>query len=402
MNRNKKESVCFILNGNLPVPALKGGAIEQLVEILINENEKKNLFIFTVIGPYFTDVEKVQTKYNNSVFVNIKYSRKWNQYLGTGRAIIKKIIKKDFALLSTYNFQVHQYLLKHGGEFDYIVNEHADNGLFSLSSKKWGREKFVNHLHMETFADKVTLNSFHKYLCVSKYVDEVYNRTNVNKTPIKSTVLYNSVELNKFNRAISANEINLIREELGFTETDFIIIFCGRLKEFKGVKQLLQAVIALKGKVKLLILGQSETSEKISAYESEIRNLASQYDNLIRFSGYVANNEIWKYYQLSNIGVIPSICEESFNMVLLEMMATGLPTIATISGGMTEVGTNATTLYIEKGEKLVENIKDSIMELYNNPNRLKQMSESGRERAMLFDSTQYLENLSKSLHLLES
>jgi len=396
------KKVCFVLNGNLPVPALHGGAIEQLVEILVNENEKKNLFQFTVIGPYFTDAEKAQERFKNTVFVNIKYSKKWNQYFGTCRAILKKIIKKDYTLLSTYNFQVHQYLLQYGGVFDYIVNEHADDGLFSLSSRKWGREKFVNHLHMETFADKVTLDSFHKYLCVSKYVDEVYNKTNVNKTPIKSTVLYNSVELNKFNKAISANEIKLIREELGFTETDFIIIFCGRLKEFKGVKQLLQAVITLEGKVKLLIIGQSETSDKVSAYESEIRNLASQYDNLIRFSGYVANNEIWKYYQLSNIGVIPSICEESFNMVLLEMMATGLPTIATISGGMAEVGTNATTLYIEKGEKLVDNIKDSIMELYNNPDRLKQMSESGRERAMLFDSTQYLENFSNSLKLLEN
>ena len=41
--------ICFVTCGALPVPAIKGGAIEQLIELLINENERTPKFEFTVV-----------------------------------------------------------------------------------------------------------------------------------------------------------------------------------------------------------------------------------------------------------------------------------------------------------------------------------------------------------------
>ena len=50
---------------------------------------------------------------------------------------------------------------------------------------------------------------------------------------------------------------------------------------------------------------------------------------------------------------------------LIHILASGIPTIATRSGGMVEEGTSATTLFINREYDLVNNIRRAIMELYN-------------------------------------
>lgn len=44
----EKKNICFIAPGVLPIPTVKGGAVETLVEYLVVENEQKKLFDFTV------------------------------------------------------------------------------------------------------------------------------------------------------------------------------------------------------------------------------------------------------------------------------------------------------------------------------------------------------------------
>ena len=39
--------ICFVTCGALPVPAIKGGAIEQLIELLINENENSQIRVYS-------------------------------------------------------------------------------------------------------------------------------------------------------------------------------------------------------------------------------------------------------------------------------------------------------------------------------------------------------------------
>lgn len=52
-------------------------------------------------------------------------------------------------------------------------------------------------------------------------------------------------------------EKSCLRKMLGFDDKDFIIMFSGRLREFKGVKQLLEAMLLLSDicDLKLLVVG---------------------------------------------------------------------------------------------------------------------------------------------------
>ena len=44
------KKVLIVSPGGLPIPAVKGGAVETLIEYLINENELESNFIFTVVS----------------------------------------------------------------------------------------------------------------------------------------------------------------------------------------------------------------------------------------------------------------------------------------------------------------------------------------------------------------
>lgn len=49
MMNDTMKKICFITQCTLPIPTVKGGAVETLVEYILDENEKKPKYEFTVI-----------------------------------------------------------------------------------------------------------------------------------------------------------------------------------------------------------------------------------------------------------------------------------------------------------------------------------------------------------------
>ena len=60
--------VAFLTNGTSPVPATKGGAVENLIEDLLDENEKRHGFDFTVFSLYEEKAKQQSKKYKNTNF----------------------------------------------------------------------------------------------------------------------------------------------------------------------------------------------------------------------------------------------------------------------------------------------------------------------------------------------
>ena len=103
----------------------------------------------------------------------------------------------------------------------------------------------------------------------------------------------------------------------------------------------------------------------------------------IVYTGFIDNADLYKYYQLSSIGTVPSLWNEACALVTLEMMHCGLPTIATKVGGNPELFTDETTIFIPFDDHVIE--KDLC----------KQMSEKALERAILFTREIYFSNFCK-------
>ena len=64
----QKKRVCLILPGKLPVPNIKGGAIETLLTLLLNQNEIHKKVHFIMISPWTEEIKEASGKYENTEF----------------------------------------------------------------------------------------------------------------------------------------------------------------------------------------------------------------------------------------------------------------------------------------------------------------------------------------------
>ena len=57
------KKVLVIISGGLPIPAIKGGAVETLIDMYINANEKLKKYKFEVYSTYCDGIEEYSKKY---------------------------------------------------------------------------------------------------------------------------------------------------------------------------------------------------------------------------------------------------------------------------------------------------------------------------------------------------
>lgn len=103
------------------------------------------------------------------------------------------------------------------------------------------------------------------------------------------------------------------------------ILYIGRLEHRKGVKYLLEAFALLQSRepeVRLLIAGDGPDREKL---ELEARELGLQH---IEFLGFIDEKRKKELLHTTDLFCSPAIFGESFGIVLLEAMASGLVTVA--------------------------------------------------------------------------
>lgn len=145
---------------------------------------------------------------------------------------------------------------------------------------------------------------------------------------------------------------NMIREDLFLPPSEprktspFVFLWAGRLEHVKGVDLLLRAVKSLSD------LTELQFSVRLAGKGSLREELELQASNLgisdrVIFLGRLSREEMQKEMQEANCKVLPSRYE-AFGVVLIEAMATGLPLIATRSGGPDSIVTMDNGLLIER------------------------------------------------------
>ena len=119
-------------------------------------------------------------------------------------------------------------------------------------------------------------------------------------------------------------------------ESDSLNILCvGRLIERKGQAYLIQAFAKLRPKlkqrIKLTLVGTGDG-------EASLKKLAKDLfvDEEVDFAGVVSNEKMPQIYREADVFVLPSQ-NEGMSIALLEAMASGLPAIATVTGGTAEL-----------------------------------------------------------------
>jgi glycosyltransferase involved in cell wall biosynthesis len=159
---------------------------------------------------------------------------------------------------------------------------------------------------------------------------------------------------------------NMIREDMFLppdrprTKDPFVFIWAGRLEHVKGLDLLLEAVSLLKQRTTTSFLVRLAGRGPLrTALEKQAGKLG--VNDRVRFLGRISREEMQVEMQRASCFVLPSRYE-AFGAVLIEAMATGLPVIATRSGGPESIVTRENGLLVdpENAEQLADAMEQMI------------------------------------------
>lgn len=165
-----------------------------------------------------------------------------------------------------------------------------------------------------------------------------------------------------------------IKEELFLArENTLTIISIAELHERKGLKYLIEAIPEVSAKfpnIKSVIVGEGPQRPYL---EKLIKNL--KIENHVILVG--RQKEIPKLLKSSDIFVLPSR-REAFGLVVLEAMITGLPVIASQTGGIPEIIEHGKTGLLVKPEN-PEPIATTLIDLISNPEKRQKLATAGHK-----------------------
>ena len=377
--------------GMLPIPAVQGGAVENLIDFYLEYNDKHHLHDITVYSPWDPKVSNhpaLLSQFNHYIYINVtnfkaRLERKIFKYL--------KYSSDDY-----FNYFIEYYFEKAYNDikkkhYDYIILENSDGHAYKLSQR--GYKNLILHMNNEVRKSRIP---YHKVFqdsisLILTCSDFIKNSITDFMPNCKAQTLYNAIDTIKF--FPQKNQL-LKREDVGLSNNDFVIVYSGRINEEKGVSELIDALILLKDEttVKLMIIGGTfyGNASDENAFVRSLKNKAEIIKDKIVFTGFVPYKDIPDYLHLADIAALPSMWDEPFGLTIVEALAAGLPLVTTRSGGIPEICEGVST--IVNRNNIVNNLASAILDLYNNPEKRKQMSEVSIERAKLFDKDIYAKN----------
>jgi len=234
------------------------------------------------------------------------------------------------------------------------------------------KSEFINSFYflIDRTIGKFNLASSQKIIAVS-HETKKYILTLL-KDEQKIAVIYNGVDTKRFNT--DSNKVTL-RKKFGLPEDRFICLTVRRLTFKNGIETFLNTAKACDPNKTLFLLGGTGPDKKRIEEYIKTNNITN-----VKMLGFIKDSDLALYYRLSDIFILPSIQGEGFPMVVLEAFASGIPVIATKSGGHVEIIENNKTGHLVDINK-PEQISKIITSLISNKKLLEIMSKNCRTLA---------------------
>ncbi|MNO35188.1 Spore coat protein SA [compost metagenome] len=159
----------------------------------------------------------------------------------------------------------------------------------------------------------------------------------------------------------------------------FTVLFVGRVIPRKGVPVLIRAMYHLNKHLPahLVIAGKGK-----AAYLRQLKLLARRLGVSVSFLGNVAHEDIHTLYQAADCFVCPSQNHESFGLVNVEAMASGIPVIASSNGGIREIIDSGHNGYLVERYREALPFARNLLRLGRNPELATTIGKQGRADAL--------------------
>ena len=388
--------IAILTCGILPIPAVQGGAVENLIDFYLEYNNQKRLHDITIYSPWDKKAKNhpaLSSDVNHYIYIDDK----------SLKARIARRIYKCFHSNEYYNHYIEYYFEKvysnlKKRDFDILILENCPGYAYKLSQR--GYKNLILHLHNELLHSNsryhdIIFNSLTKILTVSDYIK---NRVSSIQPNNKIQTLHNGIDLNSFT---IKKPCTISRKSIDFSEEDLVMVYSGRINQEKGVSELIDAMLLLKDfpKIKLMIIGGTffGNTNHDDDFIHSIKEKAKEIKDRIIFTGFIPYEKMPDYLQLADLAVIPSIWNDPFPTTELEAQAMGLPIITTRRGGIPEEVSETNAILLETDEHFVENLASAILDLYKHPEKRQQMAAASLERARLFNKETFAKNFFKAI-----
>ncbi|MNH92965.1 Alpha-monoglucosyldiacylglycerol synthase [compost metagenome] len=212
-----------------------------------------------------------------------------------------------------------------------------------LMEVKGGKRKILDFVERLTYsaATKVYPNSkgLFDFIISHQY-------TSSDKLKVIGNGSSNGINTSLFSKeVISAEQQNLLRNELGIGNDDFVFVFVGRLVGDKGVNELIKAFCELNyPSVRLLLVGPLESD--LDPLDKDTLRRIDENERIIPVG---FQKDVRPYFAISNALVFPSY-REGFPNVVMQAGAMELPAIVSDINGCNEIiieGKNGTIIPVK-------------------------------------------------------
>lgn len=224
------------------------------------------------------------------------------------------------------------------------------------------RDKKEEVLYEEYLNDRKLLQEMDKVICLSQATRSLLIADYQLKVE-RTTVIYNGLKDEEITE-ITSKERKDLKQSLSFDAEDAIVLFVGRLDSIKGVDFLIKAfrkVLDINPHARLILAGDGS----YNTYLKECSGIRSR----ITFTGKADKEELYQYYRIADVGVMPSFHEQC-SYVGIEMMMHGVPLIGTSSTGLGEMIADDLKVRLDESQEeqlSVELLADKIVSVLTTP-----------------------------------
>lgn len=232
-------------------------------------------------------------------------------YLDAAAAAAEEFKPHIIHVHHAFPFSWSTRFIKSTFEIPYIITVHGSE----LPTAQKDRRYIALTIDALRRARRVVPNSYYtKEWCFDVFGDE-YRR--------QVRVVPGGVDLQKFRR-ISGAEINS-RYNLDGKK---VVVFAGKLTQYKGVKYLIRAAKKIHGEILILGDGPDRKNLEKIVRDERIKN--------VQFVGHLGDETdfLIKFYSRADVFIAPSVWDEPLGLVVLEAMACETPVVVTRKGGI--------------------------------------------------------------------
>jgi glycosyltransferase involved in cell wall biosynthesis len=332
-----------------------GGKERRLLELItfLGKNDKYRLVLVT---------KKTEIYFENFKFLNVEWVQMESEKIGlktfSGFFQIAKRVKPD--IIHTWGniqtFVTIPFLVK------FYKTRLVNSQITSAPPRIFLKEKIVSNINF-FFSDVILSNSFAGL--------ESYN-----PPKLKSKVIYNGVNFNRFQKLLPINEIKE-RYDLNKKFTIVMVASFSANKDYLRYFKIGIEIGKIRDDVKFIGIGFFKGGGEGLFQECE--KLTNGHPNLVPMAG---TTHVESLINAADIGVLFSnkkVHGEGISNALIEYMALGKPVIANDAGGTKEIVENEINGYLvnEESEVIIANL---INDLLNDPEKMETMGKKSKER----------------------